>query len=98
MSKPRYTAVESQLTISPPNRSAIASASALLPVAVGPTTATAFTGTPHPGEEQPLTSPRALNCTRSLRSERAPRLLSRQARDHVQHERGGEDKKPELLR
>src|SRR5262249_15385700 len=40
MSKPRYTAVESQLTISPPYRSAIASASALLPVAVGPRIAT----------------------------------------------------------
>ena len=40
MSKPRYTAVESQLMISPPKRSASASASALLPVAVGPRTAT----------------------------------------------------------
>src|SRR3979490_2151710 len=40
MSKPRYTAVESQLMISPPNRSASASASALLPVAVDPRTAT----------------------------------------------------------
>src|SRR6476469_7606814 len=40
MSKPRYTAVESQLTISPPNRSASASASELFPVAVGPRTAT----------------------------------------------------------
>src|SRR5437773_1707424 len=36
ISKPRYTAVESQLTISPLCRSATASASALLPVAVGP--------------------------------------------------------------
>src|SRR4051794_10164175 len=42
MSKPRYTAVESQLMISPSNRSAIPSASALLPVAVGPRTATAL--------------------------------------------------------
>src|SRR3954468_14625790 len=42
MSKPRYTAVESQLMISPSKRSAIASASALLPVAVGPRTATAL--------------------------------------------------------
>src|SRR5881628_2880534 len=41
MSKPRYTAVESQLMISPSYRSASASASALLPVAVGPSTATA---------------------------------------------------------
>ena len=40
MSKPRYTAVESQLMISPWQRSAIASASALLPVAVGPRMAT----------------------------------------------------------
>src|SRR3982751_6405367 len=40
MSKPRYTAVESQLTISPLKRSASAIPSALLPVAVGPTTAT----------------------------------------------------------
>src|SRR3954454_24309216 len=39
MSNPRYTAVESQLTTSPPNRCAIAMASALLPVAVGPTIA-----------------------------------------------------------
>jgi len=39
MSKPRYTAVESQLMISPPNRSASARASALLPVAVDPSTA-----------------------------------------------------------
>src|SRR2546428_344390 len=36
ISKPRYTAVESQLMISPWCRSATASASALLPVAVGP--------------------------------------------------------------
>jgi len=36
MSNPRNTAVESQLTISPPCRSAKASASALFPVAVGP--------------------------------------------------------------
>src|SRR6266581_115508 len=40
MSKPRYTAVESQLMISPLSRSATASASALFPVAVGPRTAT----------------------------------------------------------
>src|SRR3954470_12824455 len=40
MSNPRYTAVESQLTMSPPNCSAIASASALFPVAVGPRIAT----------------------------------------------------------
>src|SRR3982751_1148458 len=40
MSKPRYTAVESQLTISPLKRSASAIPSALLPVAVGPTIAT----------------------------------------------------------
>src|SRR5258708_14687178 len=40
MSKPGKTAVESQLTISPPYRSATASASALFPVAVGPRTAT----------------------------------------------------------
>lgn len=39
MSKPRYTAVESQLTISPLNSAASARASALLPVAVGPRTA-----------------------------------------------------------
>src|SRR5690242_9224188 len=39
ISKPRYTAVESQLTISPPYCSASASASALLPEAVGPRTA-----------------------------------------------------------
>src|SRR5678815_4857164 len=41
MSMPRYTAVESQAMMTPSNREAIASASALLPVAVGPTTATA---------------------------------------------------------
>src|SRR5688572_30268095 len=40
MSKPRYTAVESQLTTSPPSRRASAMPSALLPVAVGPSTAT----------------------------------------------------------
>src|SRR5438477_4920651 len=40
MSKPRYTAVESQLMISPPNRSASARARALLPVAVDPRMAT----------------------------------------------------------
>src|SRR6185436_14669383 len=40
MSKPRYTAVESQLTISPPNRPASDSPRALLPHAVGPSTAT----------------------------------------------------------
>jgi hypothetical protein len=45
-----------------------------------------------------VTSPRALNCTRCLRSQRAARLRSRQARDHVQHERSGEDEKAELLR
>src|SRR5258707_13542788 len=38
-SKPRTTAVESQLMISPPCRSASDSASALFPVAVGPRTA-----------------------------------------------------------
>src|SRR5256885_12011956 len=36
MSNPRYTAVESQLMISPPKRSATASPTALFPVAVGP--------------------------------------------------------------
>jgi hypothetical protein len=36
MSKPRYTAVESQLMISPPRRSASSMPSALLPAAVGP--------------------------------------------------------------
>src|SRR5688572_13235175 len=36
MSKPRYTAVESQLMISPPRRSASSMPSALVPVAVGP--------------------------------------------------------------
>src|SRR5216684_9251038 len=40
MSKPRYTAVESQLMISPSYRSASARASALFPVAVGPRIAT----------------------------------------------------------
>src|SRR5712692_1149767 len=40
MSNPRYTAVESQLTISPRYRSASAKASALFPVAVGPRIAT----------------------------------------------------------
>src|SRR5216683_4757993 len=40
MSNPRYTAVESQLTISPRYRSASARASALFPVAVGPRIAT----------------------------------------------------------
>src|SRR5262245_61764389 len=45
MSKPRYTAVESQLTISPLNRSATASASALFPVAVGPRIATSLLDT-----------------------------------------------------
>src|SRR5687767_5105947 len=39
MSKPRYTAVESQLMISPSRRSASARPSALLPDAVGPITA-----------------------------------------------------------
>src|SRR5688572_7546520 len=39
MSKPRYTAVESQLMISPWQRSAIARLRALLPEAVGPSTA-----------------------------------------------------------
>src|SRR5207344_1125228 len=48
MSIPRYTAVESHATISPPNASASASASALLPVAVGPTTATAFVKSANP--------------------------------------------------
>src|SRR5688572_18591171 len=41
MSMPLYTAVESQAMMTASNRAAIASASALLPVAVGPTTATA---------------------------------------------------------
>ena len=36
ISKPRYTAVESQLMISPPRRRASSMPSALLPVAVGP--------------------------------------------------------------
>ena len=46
MSNPLYTAVESQLTISPRTRSANARAKALLPVAVGPTIAmTVPTGT-----------------------------------------------------
>src|ERR1700687_984606 len=48
MSNPQYTAVESQLTISPRYRSASARASALFPVAVGPriaTTAGSGTGT-----------------------------------------------------
>src|SRR5512139_1240704 len=40
MSNPRYTAVESQFTISPPQRSARATASVLFPVAVGPRIAT----------------------------------------------------------
>src|SRR3954449_8238377 len=40
MSKHLYTAVESQLTISPLKRCASAMPSALLPVAVGPTMAT----------------------------------------------------------
>src|SRR5262245_53643724 len=40
MSKRRYTAVESQLIISPLSRWASAMPSALLPVAVGPTMAT----------------------------------------------------------
>src|SRR5689334_17231960 len=40
ISNPRYTAVESQLTISPPYRSASVNPSALFPVAVGPRTAT----------------------------------------------------------
>jgi hypothetical protein len=40
MSKPRYTAVESQFTISPPYRRAMASPSDDFPVAVGPSTAT----------------------------------------------------------
>src|SRR3954471_3978778 len=39
MSMPRYTAVESHATISPPRRLARARPSALLPVAVGPTIA-----------------------------------------------------------
>src|SRR5688500_9326242 len=39
MSRPRYTAVESQLTISPPSRAASAMPSALFPDAVGPSTA-----------------------------------------------------------
>ena len=39
MSNPRYTAVESQLTISPRTRSANARDKLLLPVAVGPTIA-----------------------------------------------------------
>src|SRR5512145_3128061 len=42
MSMPRYTAVESHAMISPSNRRARARASALLPVAVGPTTAASF--------------------------------------------------------
>src|SRR5688572_14676550 len=40
MSKPRYTAVESQLMISPRRVAASASARALFPVAVGPRIAT----------------------------------------------------------
>ncbi len=40
MSMPRYSCMESALTTSPPRRWASATASAVLPVAVGPTTAT----------------------------------------------------------
>ena len=41
MSMPRYTATESQLTISPPNRSPSASESAVFPLPVGPSNSTA---------------------------------------------------------
>src|SRR6185503_8165478 len=53
MSKPRYTAVESQLMISPPCRSASASPSALLPDAVGPRTATTSGRTSHDIQQLP---------------------------------------------
>src|SRR5262245_53221574 len=47
MSMPRYTAVESQETTSPLNCSASSRPSALLPDAVGPTTATSLVRTTH---------------------------------------------------
>src|SRR5947207_15494348 len=56
MSKPRYTAVESQLMISPPRRSATVRASALLPVAVGPRIAISGLGMHHRGSVTELPS------------------------------------------
>src|SRR5262245_53681039 len=112
MSNPRYTAVESQLMISPPNRSAMASASALLPVAVGPSTATAFDVTLRSREKQPPRTQRPQNSlshsapgrhranasTRCLLLLRTLRLLSRHAGKDVEDEGAGKDEESELLR
>src|SRR3954468_5923116 len=98
MSKPRYTAVESQLMISPSKRSAIASASALLPVAVGPRTATALAlfKVAH-GHAAFVSANECRGAPLSGCPRRGRELPHRRADDDVDRECGGEDQEPELL-
>ena len=89
MSKPRYTAVESQLTISPPYRSASARPSALLPVAVGPRIATAR-GLDDTGQLQRASADSATKDTTDANA------LS-QPQEHVDDEDEQDDQETELL-